>query len=232
MFREDKVLLQCTCVHHQSWQVGLNKMLPACVPFICLPLDPLQCQNGWSVQGIVRCGCGMLYMFHMSHVCLQAGSSLHGPTQTADTPLPPSPVYKDSCEHFSWPLLEPQVLVICISPHMNMNTPVSCGLHQCCFAPCFSDAFWWHDIKLKSDFAFAGLHQSLHHSIISLRDTCDCHEMRQAKVCLWLIKQLPCMVDAMAKSTEMLLCYTKEMSCAVSASSVDFTAHTSCMQSV
>ncbi|KAL0035168.1 hypothetical protein WJX79_004418 [Trebouxia sp. C0005] len=37
-----------------------------------------------------------------------AGSSLHGPTQTADTPLPPSPVYKDSCEHFSWPLLEPQ----------------------------------------------------------------------------------------------------------------------------
>ncbi|DBA97523.1 hypothetical protein WJX77_009223 [Trebouxia sp. C0004] len=37
-----------------------------------------------------------------------AGSSLHGPIHTADTPLPPSPVYKDSCEHFSWPLLEPQ----------------------------------------------------------------------------------------------------------------------------
>lgn len=37
-----------------------------------------------------------------------AGSSLHGPTQTAEAQLPPSPVYKDSCEHFSWPLLEPQ----------------------------------------------------------------------------------------------------------------------------
>ena len=40
---------------------------------------------------------------------LQAGSSLHGPNQSAAAPLPPSPVYKDSCEHFSWPLLEPQV---------------------------------------------------------------------------------------------------------------------------
>ena len=42
---------------------------------------------------------------------VQAGNSLHGPVQTVGgPPLPPSPVYKASCDHFTWPLLEPQVL--------------------------------------------------------------------------------------------------------------------------
>ena len=41
---------------------------------------------------------------------MQAGNSLHRPVQAAQgPPLPPSPVYKASCEHFTWPLLEPQV---------------------------------------------------------------------------------------------------------------------------
>ena len=106
-------------------------------------------------------------MFHMFHVCVQAGSSLHGPTQRADTPLPPSPVYKDSCEHFSWPLLEPQVPLICILSQMNMNAPMLCGLYSCRFALCF----WWHDIKLKSDFACQGPHAKLH--LFQHTDTCN-----------------------------------------------------------
>ncbi len=160
-FREERAIIECTlhamCTSAHLAAVCRNTMLPSCVTFTCLPLAPLHCQNAWSVKGILRCGCGMVHMFYMFHVCLQAGSSLHGPTQTADTPLPPSPVYKDSCEHFSWPLLEPQVLVMCILSHMNVIEPASCGLYHCCPAFCFLVAFWWLDSRFKPDFACEGL---------------------------------------------------------------------------
>ncbi len=67
LFTEDKLVLQCTCVHHHIWQLGLNTAVQCCVTFTCLPLAPLQCQNAWSDEGILRCGCGMSYMLH---VCL------------------------------------------------------------------------------------------------------------------------------------------------------------------
>ena len=144
-------------------------------------------------------------MFQMFHVCLQAGSSLHGPTQTADTPLPPSPVYKDSCEQFSWPLLEPQVLVICISSHMNVNAPVSCDLHQCCLhhvSQMHSDGMTSNQTLLLKVLT------EVHLSIIPIHETCNCHEMTLAKVCLWLAKQVPCMVHAIMQRHSPGRCWT------------------------
>ncbi|KAL3133273.1 hypothetical protein ABBQ38_007154 [Trebouxia sp. C0009 RCD-2024] len=43
---------------------------------------------------------------HEEH--LAGSSSFPGLRQSSPPNLPASPVYKDSCEHFSWPLLEPQ----------------------------------------------------------------------------------------------------------------------------
>lgn len=74
--------------------------------------------------------------------CLQTGSSsFPGLRQASETQLPASPVYKDSCEHFSWPLLEPQVSkplarVVPDSHHVPVSTMgkvvfvVICFLHH------------------------------------------------------------------------------------------------------
>lgn len=66
-------------------------------------------------------------------VCVQTGSSsFPGLQQASETQLPASPVYKDSCEHFSWPLLEPQV------PLHTFPAVKPCSLHH------VADLFdWW-----------------------------------------------------------------------------------------
>ena len=63
-----------------------------------------------------HCASALPHQLSVQHdtALLQAGSSLHGGGsggggQQGEAQLPASPVYKDSCEHFSWPLLEPQV---------------------------------------------------------------------------------------------------------------------------
>ena len=66
-------------------------------------------------------------------------------------------------------------------------------------------------------------------SSILTHATCNGHELRQAKVCLWLAKQVRCMVHANhaeALSREMLFMNSEETSCAASASGDDdLTAH-------